>query len=142
VRRFSRSRFDDKKDGGGVIEYWFEESLLAFIRQEDLLRLHREKLLSEATLRNPLLAQVLDSIKKPEAWLKLSWLQYMYWFADMEARLASGKASAIDLVEAAELKWVELDDRKIFMVERQNKGEWVTRWKQALYDFEKWRGSR
>lgn len=142
ARRFSRSRFEEKKDGGGIVEYWFEESLLAFIRQDDLLRLHREKLLSEATLQNPLFSEVMESIKSGKAWLRLSWLQYLYWFADIDRRLGSLRTTADTLVQAADKKWSELDERNVIMFERGNNGEWIRRWMQSLFDFRKWLKTR
>lgn len=37
LRRFSRSRFDEQQEGGGgQLPYWFEHSLLAFLREADI----------------------------------------------------------------------------------------------------------
>ena len=42
LRRFTRGRFEEPGEkGGGQIPYWFEQSLLAFLRQADILRLRR-----------------------------------------------------------------------------------------------------
>jgi hypothetical protein len=142
VRRFTRSRFEAKDDGGGNLPYWFEESLLAFVRAADFKRITREKLLSNATTRNPLAEDVLNAIDTDEPWLKLSWIAYMWWFADVEQRLASGAATAKELLGVADKVWRELDKREIYMTERLNTGEWIQTWRQAESDFGKWRTER
>jgi hypothetical protein len=138
VRRFTRSRFEDKEEGGGNLPYWFEESLLAFVRAADFKRLKVEKVLSNATSRNPLAEKVLDAIETDDAWVKLSWVAYMWWFADVEKRLSSGHTTAKDLLKVAQKVWTELDRRDIYMSERLNTGEWIQAWLQADADFRKW----
>jgi hypothetical protein len=139
VRRFTRSRFEDKEEGGGNLPYWFEESLLAFVRAADFKRLAIEKLLSDATNRNPLANDVLLAIEKDAAWLKASWVAYMWWFADVEKRLSSDNTAARDLLKQAQKVWAELDRRQVFMSERLNTGDWIQTWLQADADFRKWR---
>ncbi|HKO57914.1 MAG TPA: hypothetical protein VJ276_18750 [Thermoanaerobaculia bacterium] len=139
VRRFTRSRFEDKEEGGGNLPYWFEESLLAFVRAADLKRLKVEKVLSNATVRNPLAEDVLLAIEKDVAWVKLSWVAYMWWFADVEKRLSSGDTKAKDLFKIAQQVWTKLDRHDVYMSERLNTGEWIQAWLQADADFRKWR---
>lgn len=138
VRRFTRSRFEDKEEGGGNLPYWFEESLLAFVRAADFKRLAGEKLLSNATIRNPLATEVLNAIEKDAAWVKWSWVAYLWWFADVEKRLSAGGTTAKDLLKVAKKVWTELDSREVYMSERLNTGEWVQSWLQADADFRKW----
>jgi len=138
VRRFTRSRFEDKEDGGGNLPYWFEESLLAFVRAADFKRLKNEKVLSNATIRNPLTEEVLGAIENDVAWVKLSWIAYMWWFADVEKRLSSADTTAKDLLKVAQKVWTELDRRDVYMSERLNTGEWIQAWLQADADFRKW----
>jgi hypothetical protein len=138
VRRFTRSRFEDKEEGGGNLPYWFEESLVAFVRAADFKRLATENLLSNATRRNPLATSVLDAIQSDVAWLKSSWVAYMWWFADVEMRLSSGGTTAKDLLKVARGVWAELDRREVYMSERLNTGEWIQLWLQADADFRKW----
>src|SRR5580704_15281584 len=39
LRRFTRTRFEEPRgQGGGQLPYWFEESLMAFLRQSDVQR--------------------------------------------------------------------------------------------------------
>lgn len=139
VRRFTRSRFEDKEEGGGNRPYWFEESLLAFVRGADFKRLATEKLLSNATVRNPSAEDVLAAIEANTPWVKMGWVAYLWWFADVEKRLASGAATASALLKTAQKVWAELDKREIYMFERLNTGEWIQPWLQADADFRKWR---
>ncbi len=95
LRRFTRQRFEEPTDetGGGQLPYWFEESLLAFLRQGDLGRVRRQGLLSEASQANPFSQQILSLLDqaattgvKPK-WLALAWRQFLYWFCDVEGRI-------------------------------------------------------
>lgn len=138
VRRFTRSRFEEKEEGGGNLPYWFEESVLAFVRAADFKRLQVEKLISQATVRNPLAQAVSDAIDSGDPWLKMSWIGYLWWFADVEGRLGSQITSARELLKVAQKVWAELDRREVFMTERLNTGEWIQRWLQADADFRKW----
>jgi hypothetical protein len=141
VRRFSRSRFEEKEKGGGNLPYWFEESLLAFVREGDLARLTKERLVSKATVRNPAFASVVKAIEAGEPWVKLSWVAYMWWFADIEKRLSSG-TPAKSLLGVARKSWRKLDELEIFMEEGPNTGDWIQVWLQADADFRKWRDAR
>jgi hypothetical protein len=138
LRRFTISRFDEPdSSGGGQLGYWFEEALLGFLRQSDLLRVNAQKLLSDASAVNPFSQQILDNIPAQQAWVALGWRHFMYWFADAEFRLSGGSVSAQDLVTAADDTWaaVENSKPKIFMEERQNNGDWVRQWRRALEEF-------
>jgi hypothetical protein len=43
--RFTISRFEQPdSSGGGQLGYWFQEALLGFLRQSDLLRVNAQKL--------------------------------------------------------------------------------------------------
>lgn len=140
VRRFTKSRFEEKIDGGGVTEYWFEESLLSFIREGDLVRLKHEQLLSEATLKNPFFALVMSAIEEPagpRAWIALSWRQFLFWFADIERRLSANPGLVEGILRDAIAQWVKLSDEGVIMHDPTNNGEWTTRWLQALLDFKK-----
>ena len=122
---------------GGAKGYWFEEALLGFLRQSDLLRVNAQKLLSDASAGNPFSQQILDNIPAQKAWVALGWRHFMYWFADAEFRLRAGSVSAQDLVTAADATWgaVENSKPKIFMEERQYNGDWVRQWRRALEEF-------
>ncbi len=139
LRRFTRQRFEEPKaTGGGQLPYWFEEGLLAFLREADLLLLRKHAMLSETSLRNPFgkeILQKLDRAKKSgkkEAWLGESWRHFLYWFADVEARLHAKEATAEELLKHADSNWGKLDQAKLLMTERPNDGSWIRAWLNVL----------
>ncbi|MGA8409544.1 MAG: hypothetical protein WB680_20400 [Candidatus Acidiferrales bacterium] len=146
LRRFTRQRFEEPSEGGGQLPYWFEEALLSFLRQSDLLRVRKLELISKASKRNPFGQEILGQIDsanrtraKLEPWLALSWRHYLYWFADVESRLSKPEVSAEDLMTVADENWRKLDKAKVLMEERDNDGIWIRTWLNALREFEKWR---
>ena len=44
LRRFTKTRYEDSSAGGGQLPYWFEQSLLAFLRGTDVIRLQNRRL--------------------------------------------------------------------------------------------------
>jgi len=138
LRRFTISRFEEPGGkGGGQLPYWFEESLLAFLRQSDLLRVQARGLISDASTNNPFSKAILDSIPAKESWLGLSWRHFMYWFAETELRLSNGSVSTEDLLTTADETWaaVASSKPKIYMEERYNNGDWVRQWMRALEEY-------
>jgi len=143
LRRFTRQRFEEASaEGGGQLPYWFEENLLAFLRQNDLTRVLRHGLLSPASLNNPFGQEILSNLDesqktttKPKPWLKTSWRQFLYWFADVEGRLARGEVTAEDLLNTADANWSKLDKVKALMLERENNGSWIRSWLNALHEY-------
>jgi hypothetical protein len=138
LRRFTLSRLiEDSSGGGGQLSYWFEESLLAFLRQSDLLRVQSHSLISAASKSNPFCDQILATIPTNKAWVALGWRQFLYWFADAEHRIETGGVSPEDLVKIADDNWGAVEKAKppIFMEERANNGDWVREWRRALAEF-------
>lgn len=137
LRRFTKSRWEEPSDGGGQISYWFEESLMAFLRESDLIRVRRNGLLSEISKNNPYGINILKTIDQEagEAWLGESWRQYLYWFSDIENRMSTNPELVDDLLKCAETNWAVLEERKILMAERQNDGSWIRAWRRALYEY-------
>lgn len=138
LRRFTISRFDEPNgSGGGQLGYWFEEALLAFLRQSDVLRVRDRELLSAASSDNPFRAPIMEAIPAKAAWVALGWRQYLYWFADAEFRLQTGETTASDLVGIADNNWAEIERSRppLLMEERQNDGSWVRQWLRALFEF-------
>ena len=137
LRRFTSSRFDEPGGGGGQLPYWFEESLLAFLRESDVLRVRAEGMLSETSLANPFSARILEILDQSPGrpWLALAWRQFLYWFADVEQRLARHEVDARDLTKVAEQNWLTLDDADVLMEEPRNDGHWVRPWRRALSEF-------
>ena len=134
LRRFTPSRWEPPPEGGGQVPYWFEESVMAFLRESDLARLRRGGYLSPASLSNPYSADILAAIdaSPPQPWLGLSWRQYMYWFADFEARIHSGRLGPSEDLSRADTTWKDLDINSILMEERSNDGTWVRAWRRVL----------
>jgi hypothetical protein len=137
LRRFTRSRFEEPSDGGGQLPYWFEESLMAFLRESDLLRVQQAGDLSEASQRNPYGRRILDRISSApgSAWLALSWRQFLYAFSDLEARIQGGRADVGVLLKDAEGLWRRLEDENVLMEEHRNDGTWIRQWRRALVEF-------
>ncbi len=139
LRRFTKSRFEEPAGGGGQLPYWFEESLLAYVRETDIIRLRQENLISEASMRNPHTKAIFDILERGqgELWLALSWRHYMCWFADMERRISRGHVDVRALLQQVEQHWRLLEDRDVLLEEPRNDGSWVRPWRQAFSDFRK-----
>jgi len=137
LRRFTSSRFEEPSGGGGQIPYWFEESLMAYLRESDVIRVRKAGILSEASQINPFGRNILELMdKKPgKAWLATSWRQYLYAFADLENRIDSKLVDVGKLLEDAESNWMILGD-KVFMEEIKNNGDWVKSWRRCLVEYQ------
>ena len=137
LRRFTSSRFDEPSQGGGQLPYWFEESLLAFLRESDLIRVHQHGSLSGASLGNPFGQRILQqfSTQPSAAWVALGWRQFMYWFADFESRFENSGIDARTLLSDTESKWRQLEDADVLMEEVRNDGAWLRTWRRALAEF-------
>ena len=139
LRRFTLKRFAEPSSGGGQIPYWFEEALLGFIRQSDLIRVQQKNLASAASAENPFGAEIIRKFSANEPWLALSWKQFMWWFCNVEERLSSGVATARQLVEDADAAWATLERApRVFFEERLNDGSWIRQWLRALEEQPNW----
>lgn len=139
LRRFIFKRFAEPSSGGLQIPYWFEESLLAFIRQSDLIRVQQRNKISEASTANPFSAEAIRKFSANEAWLALSWKQFMWWFCNVEERLSSGVVTARQLVDTADATWAALEKSpRVFFEERANDGSWIRQWLRALEELPTW----
>lgn len=136
LRRFTPGRFEDPQGGGGQLPYWFEESLLASLRESDLTRLMAGGLLDESP-SNPFAAQILEQIRSStgKAWVALGWRQYMHWFADAQRRIDAKELQVGPLLKDAEGKWERLNDSDLLMEEVKNDGKWLRPWRRALAEF-------
>jgi hypothetical protein len=138
LRRFTKTRFEEPRgQGGGQLPYWFEESLMAFLRQSDVQRIMPMNQPRLGTSPNPFGAQILELLAtEPErAWLALAWRQFMFWFADVEHRLETGTATSAALLRNADNNWRTLDDADFLTEERRNDGGWIRPWRRALTEF-------
>lgn len=143
LRRFSRSRFDEQQEGGGgQLPYWFEHSLLAFLREADIARLRREgfgDLIGNGASNNIFAGQILEKfVNEPgKPWVAQSWRQYLAWFAATESLLSGSDALTLTSrwLREAEERWLVLEDRDVLLEETRNNGNWIRPWRQALGDF-------
>jgi hypothetical protein len=146
LRRFTVSRFEEPSEsGGGQLAYWFEHSLLSFLREADLLRLQNNghnnlvgNLHSSNCWSDKILSQLDEQSGK--AWLALGWRQFLCWFAKTERTIDSSDAlqTVRDWSKSAEEAWLRLEDDDIFLEERRNNGTWLRPWRQALSSFKKY----
>jgi len=97
LRRFTSSRFDEPSGGGGQLPYWLEKSLVAYLREGDVLRLKKENLLDLDYLKNPFSVEILEKLENEPGtpWLGLSWKNYLYAVAELDAELDDQKKSEI-----------------------------------------------
>jgi hypothetical protein len=138
LRRFTRTRFEEPRgQGGGQLPYWFEESLMAFLRQSDVQRVLPMNLPQLGRSRNLFGEQILEQLaNEPEkAWLALAWRQFLFWFADVEAPLENGSITPSQLLRNADNNWRTLEDTDFIMEERRNDGGWIRPWRRALAEF-------
>jgi hypothetical protein len=134
VRRFSPGRWREEDGMGRQVPYWCEGSLLTLLRDQDVLRLDREGWFADRRFRrNPSSARILEILRSGSgaAWQKLSWLQYLRWFSNVEAKWGDA-ALAEKALEASDAKWAEVDDKRIKMTDRFNDGTHVRAWLNAL----------
>jgi hypothetical protein len=142
LRRFTRERFEEPSGtGGGQLPYWFEEGLMAFLREPDLIRLRKLQLIGATSLANPFCMEILHGFddakvkQKPTPWLGTGWRQFLYWFADVERRLTTGETTTEALLRTADENWAKVEAAKVLMDERHNNGKWVRPWLNTLNDF-------
>lgn len=138
LRRFTSSRWDEPSEGGQQLPYWFQDYLLGFLREPDVLRLRRNGSLPEAGYDNPFSARIIEQFDEQPGtpWLGLSWRQYLYEYSDLEGRISDGHVDVKRLVRTAESIWLGLEDNNVFMEEPRNNGSWLRPWLIALSEFE------
>lgn len=144
LRRFTKSRWEEPGSGGTVFSYWFEQSLLAFLREADLLRLKEEgfnSIVRTGSSNNLWAKKIIKQLETdPEkAWVGLGWRQYLNWFCEAEDKIdeRAGIKTVRRWLKKAETNWIDLDDNDVLMDEARNDGRWVRPWLQALVKFKK-----
>jgi hypothetical protein len=138
LRRFTESRFRESRRIPGQSAYWFEESLMAFLRESDLIRVRALGMLNSASIENPFGQRILkcidDTPGKP--WLALSWRQWLYAFAYLEQRVDCGVVDVGQLLDNADKAWRSLNNVPVLMEEPENDGTWIQVWKKALDEYQ------
>ena len=136
LRRFTPSRFSSPQEekGLGQLPHWFEEALMAFLREGDLIRLRELDLLSQASMANPYALQILDSLDNSPGtpWLGTSWRQFLFWFGDFEQRLSDGTIAPDEILRNAETTWTQLEDDGFLMEDMRNRMTWLRPWRIAV----------
>ncbi len=144
LRRFTKSRFDEPSGGGGQLPYWFEHSLLAFLREADvqLIEEGNSKLIGTGSSRNYWSEEIKKNWKESpgEPWVRYGWRQYLSWFGKIEAALNENDAlyKVGEWLRIAEENWLKLEDDMILLEEPRNNGKWLRPWRQALIKFSKY----
>ena len=139
LRRFAINRWDEPEQGGRNVPYWFEPSLLAFLREADLQRYRREFGISEHHQSNPYSAAILQKINDPAhpAWLADSWRQFLHWFAETERLIGNDQNEAQRMLDVAAARWQAVQDVRLPFEEPRNNGEWIRSWQIALSELDR-----
>jgi hypothetical protein len=144
LRRFTKSRYEEPASGGGQLPYWFEHSLLAFIRGTDLRRLQENglgHLVGVGASNNYWSQKILDQFATDPtaAWVALGWRQYLSWFGKTELTLSAADPLSIvrTWLKSAEDNWRVLEDAGVLMDEPRNDGSWIRSWRQTETKFRK-----
>lgn len=135
LRRFTKGRWDEEKASGGKnIPYWFEPSLLAFIREADLRRFKKQFEIDPSHESNPFSKLILENLdaEAQKAWVANSWRQFLFWFAECEERIGNDFAKCTEMISVAEDTWHAVNDAKLRFEEEQNNGDWVRAWDIVL----------
>lgn len=134
VRRFSPGRWREEEGMGRQVPYWNEDPLLTLLRDQDVLRLDRAGWFNGRDFSdNPASERILEILRAGTgaAWQKLSWLQYLRWFSNTEARFGNHRRVENHL-EQSDQSWAEVDRLRIPMTDRFNDGSHVRIWLGAL----------
>lgn len=145
LRRFSKDRFDEEKKGGKQMTYWFEHSLLSFLRAADVIRLQKEglsKLLAQGPSDTHFAREILKqiAIDPEEPWLAEAWRHQLSAFEKIERRYSPDNLGEVDdALKIAEKNWERLnrDEDPVILDETFNDGRWIRPWRQALSDYKK-----
>jgi hypothetical protein len=143
LRRFTKSRYREPAAGGGQLSYWFEQSLMAFLREAELLRIMdegHEELIGFQFSGNYWSNEIIENLTgtSPSAWVGLGWRQYLSWFGKSEEAIKSGDIQLVNgWLRNAEDGWRKLEDDGILMDDPRNDGAWLRPWRIALNKFVK-----
>lgn len=135
LRRFVPGRWEDPAEGGRVLPYWTDHEFITWFREEDVRLLLRLGLIDrDRANSHPYSAEILRTLdnRTGEAWVRLGWRQYMYWFAQHEAAINSSQLNVKDMLEHADQRWSAIETRHVRLFERPNNGEWIRSWLNAM----------
>lgn len=135
LRRFVPGRWEDASEGGRIVPYWTDNLLITWLREDDVKLLDKQGLIDrESAASNPYAQRILEIIDAGtgEAWVALGWRQYLHWFMEVEAAVDHNHLIAHQLLVAADTRWGEVSDSGIYLFDRQNTGDWVRPWLNAI----------
>lgn len=135
LRRFTYGRWDgDASQGGRKMWYWFEPSLLAFLREADLRRFMGDFPISPSHQQNPYSQGMLEKLRDPEQERMLadSWRQFLFWFAQCEAEIGNDVSKVESMLVEASDAWSRVHDANLPFEEVRNSGEWIRAWSIAI----------
>lgn len=138
LRRFSPARWEEEgeRTTKTTRDYWTESSLLALLREADVLRLHRAGLLSAESLdANPPSKEILHTLVSGSGakWRAKSWIQYLRWVSNTDAAISSfadGEAALEASIEA----WRAVKAARIQLTDVENDGSHTATWLNVLRD--------
>lgn len=140
LRRFTLDRFDEEGETGGrQVWYWFEPSLLAFLREADIQRYRKHFPVCSSHAANPFSKQILEKLNSAKAtpWLADSWRQFLYWFATCEAEIGNDATRSLAMLDNAVATWDKVKAIDLPLEDSKNDGSWVRPWKIALHELMK-----
>lgn len=136
LRRFVPGRFeDDAPEGGRVVPYWTDSNLVTWLREDDVRLLGKKEIIDfVAAMANPYSKKILDILNagSGEPWVGLGWRQYLHWFQTTEAAISRDLSYAKNVLKGADSLWGRVGDSGVYLYDRQNTGEWVRPWLNAL----------
>lgn len=135
LRRFVPGRFEDTQEGGRQLPYWTDSHLITWLREDDVRLLDENGLIDrEDAASNPYAMEILAIIDAGvgEPWIALGWRQYLHWFMETEHAISLDRSIARRLLRAADTRWGEVSDNDIYLFDRQNSGNWIRPWLNAI----------
>lgn len=136
LRRFVPGRFqNDAQEGGRVVPYWTDGPLVTWLREDDVKMLDRKGLIDRAKAgTNPYSQKILSILDAGmgQPWVREGWRQYLYWLQETEALVSGDIAAVKTLLKKADSAWGVIADSEIYLYDRQNTGEWVRPWLNAI----------
>lgn len=136
LRRFVPGRFEeDGAEGGRVVPYWTDTRLITWLREDDIRLLDKNALIDRPdVIANPYSERILEILDAGtgEPWVRYGWRQYLYWFQETEAAISNDSKIAKMMLRNADSAWGNVNDSEIYLYDRQNTGDWIRPWLNAV----------
>ena len=125
----------DAQEGGRVVPYWTDGHLVTWLREDDIKMLDRKGLIDRAKAGiNPYSQKILGILDAGlgQPWVGEGWRQYLYWLQETESLASEDVAAIKALLKQADSAWRVISDSELYLYDRQNTGEWVRPWLNAI----------